>query len=63
MSNHALQVTSDQIAVLYHYGKFLYNLGDYNSAADMLFHYRVLVRKRRSIAIFDLFAANLCLVC
>jgi translation initiation factor 3 subunit E len=34
--------TQDMLNTLYHYGKFQYDRGNYGSAADMLYHFRVL---------------------
>ncbi|EAU82264.1 eukaryotic translation initiation factor 3 subunit 6 [Coprinopsis cinerea okayama7 len=35
-------LTLEQITALYHYGKFRYSSGNYSSAADYLYHFRVL---------------------
>lgn len=32
------------INILYEFGQFQYSTGDYGGAADMLYHYRVLVK-------------------
>ncbi|KAG1250619.1 hypothetical protein G6F68_012710 [Rhizopus microsporus] len=37
------QFTDDSIDILYEFGQFQYNCGDYGGAADYLYHYRVLV--------------------
>ncbi|KAI8377772.1 eIF3 subunit 6 N terminal domain-containing protein [Radiomyces spectabilis] len=36
------QITQEKIEILYDFGQFQYNCGDYGGAADMLYHYRVL---------------------
>ncbi|CEJ01650.1 hypothetical protein G6F70_000309 [Rhizopus microsporus] len=36
------QFTDDSINILYEFGQFQYNCGDYGGAADYLYHYRVL---------------------
>ncbi|KAI8982057.1 eIF3 subunit 6 N terminal domain-containing protein [Mycotypha africana] len=36
------QFTEDSIEILYEFGQFQYNCGDYGGAADYLYHYRVL---------------------
>ncbi|KAG0756319.1 hypothetical protein G6F29_010836 [Rhizopus arrhizus] len=36
------QFTDDSINILYEFGQFQYNCGDYGGAADYLYHYRIL---------------------
>ncbi|KAI8372691.1 eIF3 subunit 6 N terminal domain-containing protein [Radiomyces spectabilis] len=36
-------LTEDKIKILYDLGRFQFNCGDYGGAADMLYHYRVLI--------------------
>ncbi|KAG0164914.1 eukaryotic translation initiation factor 3 subunit E [Apophysomyces sp. BC1034] len=38
--NH--NITEDRIRILYQFGQFQFNCGDYGGAADMLYHFRVL---------------------
>ena len=37
-----LQVTNDQIELLYKFGQFQYSIGNYGGASDYLYHFRVL---------------------
>jgi len=36
-------ITLDDVNVLYTFGQFRYNTGNYGSAADLLYHFRILV--------------------
>lgn len=36
-------MTTEMIQTLYKFGQFQYSCGNYGGAADMLYHYRVLV--------------------
>lgn len=38
-----IQITDNQILSLYDYGQLQFNCGNYGGAADMLYHFRVLV--------------------
>ncbi|KAI7900906.1 eIF3 subunit 6 N terminal domain-containing protein [Cokeromyces recurvatus] len=45
------QFTEESINILYEFGQFQYNCGDYGAAADYLYHYRVLATdSERSLA-------------
>lgn len=37
-------VTNEMVDALYHYGQFQYSCGDYNSASELLYQFRILVR-------------------
>jgi translation initiation factor 3 subunit E len=36
-------ITLEDVNVLYTFGQFQYNIGNYGSAADLLYHFRILV--------------------
>jgi len=40
-------MTPEMIQTLYKFGQFQYSCGNYGGAADMLYHYRVLVSNLR----------------
>lgn len=41
--NHG--VTSEMVDALYEFGQFQYSCGDYNSASELLYQFRILVRR------------------
>ena len=41
----------DDVNVLYRFGQFQYNIGNYGASADLLYHFRILVYSRDLIDI------------